>query len=95
MCIKRILEKILIVEPKEDRKNSEEVLGKIEKNLDIQKKIHTLDYLFTYCDSEFPVKTIKEWFEGNHILVDNLKHSIDIMHRHPLMPPSVTVTVLK
>ena len=76
-------------------KISEDVLGEIEKNIDLQKNIRTLDYLFTYCDPEFPVKTIKEWFEGNHILVDNLKHSIDVIRRHPLLPPSVKVTVLK
>ena len=67
------IEEIFIAEPKEDRKNSKDVLGEIEKNIDMQKNIRTLDYLFTYCDSEFPVKTIKEWFEGNHILVDESK----------------------
>ena len=41
------IEEILIVEPKEDRKNSEDVLGEIEKNIDLQKNIRTLDYLFT------------------------------------------------
>ena len=67
------IEEIFIVDPKEDRKNSEEVFGKIEKNIDLQKNIRTLDYLFTYCYPEFPVRTIKEWFEGNDILVDEYK----------------------
>jgi carbonic anhydrase len=89
------IEEILIVDPKEDRKNMGNVLGEIEKNIDLQKNIRILDYLFTYCDSEFPVKTIKEWFEGNHILVNEIQDIIDVIRRHPLMPPSVKVIVLK
>ena len=41
------IEEILIVEPKEDRKNSEDVLGKIEKNIDIQKE-YSYTRLFVY-----------------------------------------------
>ena len=41
------IEEILIVEPKEDRKNLEDVLGEIEKNIDLQKNIRTLR-LFVY-----------------------------------------------
>ena len=67
------IEEILIVDPKEDRKKLEDVLGEIEKNIDLQKNIRTLDYLFTYCDPEFPARTIKEWFEGNHILVNEIQ----------------------
>ena len=89
------IEEILIVDPKEDRKNSEDVLGEIEKNIDLQMNIRTLDYLFTNCYPEFPARTIKEWFEGNHILVNEIQDIIDVIRRHPLMPPSVKVTVLK
>lgn len=89
------IEEILIVDPKEDGKNSKEVLGKIEKNIDMQKNIRTLDYLFTNCYPEFPARTIKEWFEGNHILVNEIQDIIDVIRHHPLMPPSVKVTVLK
>ena len=84
----------MIVDPKEDRKNSKEVLGKIEKSIDLQMNIRTLDYLFTNCYPEFPARTIKEWFEGNHILVNEIQDIIDVIRRHPLMPPSVKVTVL-
>ena len=89
------IEEILIVDPKEDGKNSKEVLGKIEKNIDMQKNIRALDYLFTNCYPEFPARTIKEWFEGNHILVNEIQDIIDVIRHHPLMPPSVKVTVLK
>ena len=89
------IEEILIVEPKEDRKNLTDVLGKIEKNIQLKKNIRTLDYLFTYCDPEFPARTMKEWFEGNSISVHGIQHTIDVIRRHPLMPPSVKVTVLK
>ena len=89
------IEEIFIAEPKEDRKNSIDVIGNIENNIKLKENIRTLDYLFTYCDPEFPNKTIKEWFEGNHLIVDNRKDSIDVIRRHPLMPPSVKVTVLK
>ena len=41
------IEEILIVDPKEDRKNIGNVLGEIEKNIDLQKNIRTLR-LFVY-----------------------------------------------
>ena len=47
------IEEILIVDPKEDRKKLEDVLGEIEKNIDLQKNIRTLDYLFTNCIQNF------------------------------------------
>ena len=89
------IEEIFIAEPKEDRKNSIDVIGNIENNIKLKENIRTLDYLFTYCDPEFPARTIKEWFEGNHILVNEIQDIIDVIRHHPLMPPSVKVTVLK
>lgn len=91
----RNVEEILIVEPKEKQKNLTDVLGKIENNIQLKKNIRTLDYLFTFCDPEFPVRSMKEWLEGNHLLVEGIQHTIDVIRRHPLMPPSVKVTELK
>ena len=41
------IEEIFIVDPKEDRKNSKDVLGKIEKNIDLQRE-HSYTRLFVY-----------------------------------------------
>ena len=89
------IEEILIVEPKEDLKNLTDVLSKIENNIQFKKNIRTLDYLFTYCDPEFPARTMKEWLEGTPTSVDGIQHTIEGIRRHPLMPPAVKVTELK
>ena len=89
------IEEILIVEPKKDRKNLTDVLSKIEKNIQFKKNTRTLDYLFTYCDPEFPARTMKEWLEGNSISVHGIQHTIDMIRRHPLMPPFIKVSELK
>ena len=41
------IEEIFIVDPKEDRKNSKDILGIIEKSIDLQMNIRTLNYIFT------------------------------------------------
>ena len=41
------IEEILIVDPKEDRKKLEDVLGEIEKNIDLQIE-HSYTRLFVY-----------------------------------------------
>ena len=80
------IEEIFIVDTEEDRKNLENILGIIGKN------IPTLNYIFTHCKPEFPDRTIKEWFEGKNILIDDRKNTIEVIRCHPLMPRSVKVT---
>ncbi len=88
------IEEIVIVDTKKDRKDSVDVLGIIGKNIDPQKNMSTLHYLFTHCHPEFSNTTLIEGLEGNDSFIDTKQKSVEVIRRHPLMPPSVKVTEL-
>jgi len=89
------IEEIVVVNTNKDRKDSEDILGRISKSIDQQKNINTFHYLFTHCHPEFSNTTIMDWFEGNHSFIDTNQKSVEVIRRHPLMPPSVKVTELR
>lgn len=86
--VKRI-EEILIVENKVERKF--DLLEAIEKNLNINKKMATLDYLFDHCKTEFPNKSLKEWLLGDEEIREDKQDLAEILRSHPLMPNSINV----
>lgn len=89
------IEEIFIVQNKDDRKNNEDIQSMIEKSEDLQHNHQTLNYLFKNANPEFPEGSMREWFEGNHRLKEDNQNKIEVIRRHPLMPPSVKVTELQ
>ena len=84
--------KIVIVTSKE--KNRQKSLSSLvlEENQkkDLQEKIQTLNYLFNYCQPEFPEANVLGLLEGNSSNEIMLK----VIRQHPLLPSDVQMTEL-
>ncbi|KAA9021036.1 carbonic anhydrase [Niallia endozanthoxylica] len=89
------IEEIVIVDTNKDRKDSEDILGRIGESIDPHQSMSTLHYLFTHCNPEFSNTTIMEWFEGNHSFIGTNQKSVEVIRSHPLMPSSVKVMELR
>lgn len=85
------IEEIFVVAAKDEQKFSDDILNKVEKNKDFQKKIQTLDYLFKHCIPEFPDVNICEWLKGGKITANHVQKSINTIRNHPLMPSDVKI----
>ncbi|NRD76231.1 carbonic anhydrase [Bacillus sp. BRMEA1] len=88
------VEEIIVTISKANKMNTDETIKKILENEELQEKLKTYHYLFTYCIPEFPEGGIKSWLEGSNPLKDDLQKSVEVIRQHPLLPSTVKVRSL-
>ncbi|MDA1477241.1 carbonic anhydrase [Bacillus changyiensis] len=86
------VDEILIV-----RSNNEQVINEAvvynlrSKDLILNERMNTLNYLFQSCNPEFPSRNINEWLAGSKTSTEGIQKSVSLIRRHPLIPSHVKV----
>ncbi len=87
------IDEIFVVGTKDDRENTvdmQNLVNRMYENEGLKSQIKVMDYLFKYSTPKFPKETIREWLEGDEIQ-ESVQKSIQVIRKHPLVPPYVRV----
>lgn len=66
--------------------SSKDILTKLSKQKDVEKKVATLNYIFKNCMVGFPYDTVTGWLRGSGSVIQGIERSIEILRHHPLIP---------
>lgn len=88
------VEEIVVVGANEGQRDAKKAISMIKENKQLQENLQTLNYLFENCNPEFSEVHIEQWLRGSSSATDCVQGSIDVIRKHPLMPPHVKVSGL-
>jgi carbonic anhydrase len=56
-----------------------------------EETIRTVDYLMKHVNQGSPWSSVSDWLEGNTIVTDGIKQSVNMICHHPLISPKVKI----
>lgn len=71
--------------------NQNDFISKMKQKGVTAVKIQTVEYLFKHCFPGFTGNDIGEWMERSKTVTYDIKQSVDLIRRHPLIPSGIRV----
>jgi carbonic anhydrase len=72
-----------------------EIVELMKRNGVQEKKINTVDYLFSYSNpAGFMANNLEEWLQGSETVVQGIQNTVELIQRHPLLPQEIKVNGL-
>lgn len=72
----------------------DEILDLMKRKGVQEKKINTVNYLFTYSRPGFMANNLKEWLQGSETVVQGVQKTMELIQTHPLLPQGIKVSGL-